>query len=179
MEACCNRWGPDIRRAFGNRIELAILLGSLLGERPLTGRTMRSRSVTPWATRSSRARHGGPAGRAQLTQRSILKLPSLLIASIFPALCLCASAWFDQLEVDSPKVTPINSPVLYDSQTLSECQGPSGWDKPPSSPPNSTTKSIHHRLRSYKARSPALRKCPCGATNYLGLGEPSQAGVEK
>ena len=33
--------------------------------------------------RSSRARHGGPVGRAQPTQRSILKLPSLLIASIF------------------------------------------------------------------------------------------------
>ena len=118
-------------------------------------------------TRSSRARHGGPAGRAQLTQRSILKLPSLLIASIFPAVCLCASAWFDQLEVFPPKVTPIKSPVLYDSQTLSECQGPSGCDKPPTSPPNSTTKSGRDRLRSYKAISAALRKCPCGATNIF------------
>ena len=92
-------------------------------------------------TRSSRARHGGPVGRAQPTQRSILKRPSLLIASIFPAVSTCASAWFDHLQVDSPKVTPIKSPVLYDSQTLCECQGPSGCDKPPSSPPNSTTKS--------------------------------------
>ena len=31
MEACPTRWGPDIRRAFGNRIELAKILGSLLG----------------------------------------------------------------------------------------------------------------------------------------------------
>ena len=116
-------------------------------------------------TRSSRARHGGPVGRAQPTQRSILKRPSLLIASIFPAMSTCASAWFDHLQVDSPKVTPIFSPVLYDSQTLCECQGPSGCDKPPSSPPNSTTKSGHHRLRSYKARSAALRKCPYGAIN--------------
>ena len=46
MEACATRWGPDIRRAFGNRIELAILLGSLLGERPANGRTRRWRNVT-------------------------------------------------------------------------------------------------------------------------------------
>ena len=113
-----------------------------------------------WFTRSSRARHGGPVGRAQPTQRSILKRPSLLIASIFPAMCLCASAWFDHLQVDSPKVTPIFSPVLYDSQTLCECQGPSGWDKPPSSPPNSTTNLLRDRLRSYKARSAGSSKMP-------------------
>ena len=46
MEACFNRWGPDIRRAFGNRIELAKILGSLLGNRPANDRTRRWRNVT-------------------------------------------------------------------------------------------------------------------------------------
>ena len=46
MEACCNRWGPDIRRAFGNRIELAKILGSLLGDRPANDRNRPWRNVT-------------------------------------------------------------------------------------------------------------------------------------
>ena len=54
MEACATRWGLDIRRAFGNRIELAILLGSLLGNRPANGRTRRWRNVT-----SHRRKNGG------------------------------------------------------------------------------------------------------------------------
>ena len=46
MEACATRWGLDIRRAFGNRIELAKILGSLLGNRPANDRTRRWRNVT-------------------------------------------------------------------------------------------------------------------------------------
>ena len=37
FDLCATRCSPDIRRAFGNRVELAILLGQLLGERPAGG----------------------------------------------------------------------------------------------------------------------------------------------
>ena len=65
--------------------------------------------------------------RESATNSAIDSEASILAYSLhFAFLSTCASAWFDHLQVDSPKVTPINSPVLYDSQTLSECQGPSG-----------------------------------------------------
>ena len=43
---CCNRCGPEIRRAFGNRVELANLLGQLLGQTPAGGLPMRCLDTT-------------------------------------------------------------------------------------------------------------------------------------
>ena len=44
---CATRDGSKIRRAFGNRVELTILLGQLLGNRSATALPRRSRNVTP------------------------------------------------------------------------------------------------------------------------------------
>ena len=46
LDLCRNRCGSEIRRAFGNRVELANLLGQLLGERPAGGLPMRCLDAT-------------------------------------------------------------------------------------------------------------------------------------
>ena len=46
FDLCATRGGSAVRRAFGNRVELANLLGQLLGERPAGGLPMRCLAIT-------------------------------------------------------------------------------------------------------------------------------------
>ena len=53
FDLCATRCGPEIRRAFGNRVEMANLLGQLLGERPAGGLPMRCLAMTQTVIRDT------------------------------------------------------------------------------------------------------------------------------
>ena len=57
---CATRGGSEIRRAFGNRVELANLLGQLLGERPAGGLPMRCLAITESSPNRSKPVQTGP-----------------------------------------------------------------------------------------------------------------------